>query len=109
MVSIRNVFLVSMLVIIGNYQCECGVFSLVRDILQWNVAGLPLIHQKTEWDFDPEVAQKRREQFYEIHGYRAAKYLERIGQGIDGRHREREHEQAIRDDGHLQGVNLLQP
>lgn len=35
----------SMLVIIGNHQGECGVFSLVRDILQWNVAGLPLIHQ----------------------------------------------------------------
>lgn len=32
-------------IIIGNNQCECGVFSLVRDILQWNVAGLPLIHQ----------------------------------------------------------------
>lgn len=44
-----------------------------------------------------------------LHGYRAAKYLERIGQGIDGKHREREHEQAIRDDGHLQGLNLLQP
>ena len=43
---IYNNFIVkSMLVIIGNYQCECGVFSLVRDILQWNVAGLPLIHQ----------------------------------------------------------------
>ncbi|XP_070507291.1 uncharacterized protein [Chironomus tepperi] len=109
MVSIRNVFLVSMLVIIGHHQCECGVFSLVRDILQWNVAGLPLIHQKTEWDFDPEVAKLRREQYYELHGFRAAKYLERIGQGIDGRHREREHEQAIRDDGHLQGLNLLQP
>jgi len=38
-----------MLVIIGSHQGECGVFSLVRDILQWNVAGLPLIHQVSHY------------------------------------------------------------
>jgi hypothetical protein len=42
------------------------VFSIVRELLQWNVAGIPAYHQVTEWDFDPDVSQKRREQFYEV-------------------------------------------
>lgn len=51
---------------ISTNQCECGVYSLIRDLLQWNVAGIPTFHKVTEWDFDPDVAQKRREQYYEV-------------------------------------------
>lgn len=109
-------------------RSECGVFSIIRDLLQWNVVGIPDFHRVSEWDFDPDVAQKRREQFYEVselncessqkithsmwfqvHGFRAAKYLERIGEGIDGRHRQRQYENAVRDNGRLQGLNLLEP
>lgn len=56
----------SLIVVLNNNQCECGVFSIIRDILQWNVAGIPIIHQNVEYDFNPEVSQKRREQFYEV-------------------------------------------
>lgn len=116
---------------ISTNHCECGVFSIVRELLQWNVAGIPAYHQVTDWDFDPDVSQKRREQFYEVffprflwffvvfmceiyclfklHGYRGSKYLERIGQGIDGKHRERQYQNAARDEGRLQGLNLLAP
>lgn len=55
-----------MLIVTAGNQCECGVYSIIRELLQWNVAGIPTIHQKTEWDFDPDVSQKRREQFYEV-------------------------------------------
>lgn len=43
------------------------------------------------------------------HGFRATKQLERLGVGTDGRVKEREYENAHRDAGHLQGLNLLQP
>lgn len=56
----------SLIVVFNNNQCECGVFSIIRDLLQWNVAGIPTIHQTFEYDFNPEVSQKRREQFYEV-------------------------------------------
>lgn len=42
------------------------MYSLIRDLLQWNVAGIPAYHQVTEWDFDPDISQKRREQYYEV-------------------------------------------
>lgn len=54
------------LVVIASNQCECGVYSLIRELLQWNVAGIPTIHKTTEWDFDPDISQKRREQYYEV-------------------------------------------
>lgn len=34
---------------------------------------------------------------------------ERIGQGIDGKHQERAYQNALRDEGRLQGLNLLTP
>lgn len=55
-----------MLIVTAGNQCECGVYSIIRDLLQWNVAGIPTIHQRVNYDFDPEVSQKRREQFYEV-------------------------------------------
>jgi hypothetical protein len=40
--------------------------DIIRTLVQWNVAGIPLVHKKVEYDFDPDVSQKRREQFYEV-------------------------------------------
>lgn len=51
---------------IASDQCECGVYSLIRDLIQWNVAGIPAIHKTYEFDFDPEISIKRREQYYEV-------------------------------------------
>lgn len=52
--------------VVASQRAECGVYSIIRDLLQWNVAGIPEFHKTTEWDFDPEVSQKRRETFYEV-------------------------------------------
>ena len=55
-----------MLVVISTKNCDCGVFSTIRDLLQWNVAGTPTFHRSVDWEFDPEVSQKRRELFYDV-------------------------------------------
>lgn len=55
-----------MLIVLAVKRCECGVYSIIRDLLQWNVAGIPAFHKVTEWEFDPEVSQKRRDQFYDV-------------------------------------------
>lgn len=66
--------------------------------------GLPVIHKITEWDFDPEVAIKRRELFQQANGYRGERLIERIGLGHDGHHSERLASQRSRDDGLLGGT-----
>lgn len=43
-----------------------GPLGLLRTVLQNNIAGAPVNHKVTEWDFDPEVSMKRRQQFYEV-------------------------------------------
>lgn len=45
---------------------EATVVRLFTDLLQNNVAGIPLIHKTEEFDFDPEVSKKRREMYYEV-------------------------------------------
>lgn len=45
---------------------ESAVYDLIRTLLQWNVAGIPLIHERREFDFDPDISIKRRQLFYEV-------------------------------------------
>lgn len=73
-----------------------------------NVAGQPLIHKQQLFEFDPDVAVRRRSQYYELHGFHGDKLTERVGLGIDGRNEERLAEQRTRDAGMLQGANYRQ-
>ncbi|KAI8127211.1 hypothetical protein FF38_13962 [Lucilia cuprina] len=84
-------------------QSESFIYRLITETLQNNVAGEPITHKRTEWDFDPEISQKRRSLFYETHGFRGAKFIERIGVGQDGHEEERRTEQQLRDIGRLNG------
>jgi hypothetical protein len=52
--------------VISSNHCDGGVYSLIRDLLQWNVAGTPTFHRVVNYEFDPEISQKRRELFYEV-------------------------------------------
>ncbi|XP_055610339.1 uncharacterized protein LOC129757220 [Uranotaenia lowii] len=109
-----NKFIVifSTLLVLGSIRSpgtEATVVRLFTDLLQNNIAGVPLIHKTEEFDFDPEVSQKRRELYYEQHGFRGEKAIERLGLGIDGKHRERLEHQRQRDEGHLNGLNYQQP
>lgn len=71
--------------------------------------GLPVIHNVETWIFEPDVAQRRKKQFIELHGDKAEKLIERLGLGIDGKADERLVQQRQRDEGHLGGSNAYLP
>ncbi|KAG7197381.1 hypothetical protein KM043_018487 [Ampulex compressa] len=56
--------------------------TFIQDFIQHNVAGVPTIHQATEWDFDPEVGKKRRVRYEEENGRRGELAIAKIGMGI---------------------------
>lgn len=43
-----------------------GQVQIIRSLIQNNVVGAPVVHKVTEWEFDPDVSIKRRDQFYEV-------------------------------------------
>lgn len=47
-------------------QSESFIYRLITETLQNNVAGEPITHERTEWDFDPKISQTRRSLFYEV-------------------------------------------
>ncbi|KAH8279162.1 hypothetical protein KR026_002884 [Drosophila bipectinata] len=79
------------------------ILRFITETLQNNVAGEPILHETTQWNFDPEAAKKARALYYEKNGFRSAKFIERLGVGLDGRHEERRQEQIARDTGRLNG------
>ncbi|PZC83225.1 hypothetical protein B5X24_HaOG208316 [Helicoverpa armigera] len=81
----------------------------IAGFIRTNLIGHPVIHDKTTWIFDPDVALKRRRQFIELHGDKGEKLIERLGLGIDGNDEERLEEQRKRDEGHLGGLNFYLP
>ncbi|KAI8423504.1 hypothetical protein MSG28_012615 [Choristoneura fumiferana] len=81
----------------------------IRAFIQTNLVGLPVIHGRQTWEFDPDVALRRRRQFIELHGDKGEKLIERLGLGIDGFEDERLKMQRQRDDGHLGGLNYFLP
>lgn len=42
------------------------VLNVIRDTVQSNIAGLPIAHQISTFEFDPDVSIKRRPQYYEV-------------------------------------------
>lgn len=90
--------------------------SIIIRLIQNNLVGAPVVHEVTEWDFDPDVAVKRREIFQSTNGYRGEKLIERVGLGTDGLHNERLAIQRDRDEGLLggtihkikHGINIVQ-
>ncbi|XP_037035171.1 uncharacterized protein LOC119073671 isoform X1 [Bradysia coprophila] len=102
--SVCLMFAVTLLILTQHRTNAQGPIALIRSILQNNLVGAPVVHKVSEWDFDPEISQKRRAQFYELHGYRADKLIERLGLGIDGHAEERLQQQRARDAGQLNGV-----
>lgn len=81
-----------------------GPLEILRTLIQDNLAGPTVIHQKTEWEFDPDIALKRRELFQRVNGFRGEKLIERLGLGVDGNHDARLAEQQKRDEGLLGGT-----
>jgi len=44
------------------------IIRLITETLQNNVAGEPVLHERTSWDFDPEAAKRARSLYYEVGG-----------------------------------------
>ncbi|KAH8280384.1 hypothetical protein KR018_005233, partial [Drosophila ironensis] len=96
----------------ASQPVEGFILRLITETLQNNVAGEPILHERTEWNFDPEAAKKARALYYEKNGFRSSKFIEQLGVGVDGRHEERRQEQGVRDAGRLNGehnVNFPAP
>ncbi|XP_005179036.1 uncharacterized protein LOC101896214 [Musca domestica] len=92
------------------FQCHTSdafVYRLISDLLSNNVAGAPVLHERTDWNFDPEAARNSRAIYYETHGFRGEKFIERIGVGEDGKQDERRAEQQQRDFGRLNGEHWI--
>lgn len=68
------------------------------------MAGHPILHKESQWDFDPEIGKRRSRQYQELNGKMGEKAIERLGLGIDGYDQERLAHQRARDVGHLQGL-----
>lgn len=94
------------MVLVSSGTCT---LSTVRDLVQFNVAGHPVLHKTVEWPIDPEIGIRRSRQYQELNGRLGEKAIERLGLGIDGFDRERLEAQRARDVGHLNGIDYLTP
>jgi hypothetical protein len=91
--------------LLGLISSSVCTVKVVKDLIQFNLAGHPVLHKESTWDFDPEVGARRSRQYQEINGRLGEKAIERLGLGIDGYDKERLIQQRIRDEGHLNGVD----
>ncbi|EZA51928.1 hypothetical protein DMN91_007144 [Ooceraea biroi] len=57
-------------------------YKFLHDFIQYNVAGIPLIHQSTEWDFNPEVGKQRRIRYEQENGRFGEHAIAKLGMGI---------------------------
>lgn len=44
------------------------VYQIVRDLIQYNLAGPPAFHETSHWDFDPKAGKQRRIQYEKDNG-----------------------------------------
>ncbi|XP_018567585.1 uncharacterized protein LOC108908137 isoform X1 [Anoplophora glabripennis] len=97
------------LVFLTLISSSLGALQVIRDLIEFNVAGHPVLHKTQNWSFDPDVGKRRSRQYEELNGVLGEKAIERLGLGIDGYDRERLAKQQARDEGHLGGVDYLTP
>lgn len=64
-----SIFLVLLFNTNKNVSDALNIYLFIHDFLQYNIAGIPLFHEKTQWDFDPEVGKQRRVKYEEENGH----------------------------------------
>ncbi|CAH0774714.1 unnamed protein product [Bemisia tabaci] len=94
----RVIFTTAQLVVLLLGGVMCGIDSVVFK-LRDAIAGSNDYHKKQKWEFDPNVAARRRPEFEALHGHHSEILIEKFGLGKDGRMEQRRQEQAIRDIG----------
>ncbi|KAH0949076.1 hypothetical protein HN011_005286 [Eciton burchellii] len=59
-----------------------STYRFLHNFLQYNVAGVPLIHQSTEWNFDPEEGKRRRIRYEQENGRFGEYAIAKLGMGF---------------------------
>ncbi|XP_050587417.1 uncharacterized protein LOC126920721 [Bombus affinis] len=59
-----------------------SIFSFIHDLIQYNIAGIPLVHEQTQWDFDPEDGKQRRIRYEKENGRHGEIAIAKIGMGV---------------------------
>ncbi|XP_033323335.1 uncharacterized protein LOC117218798 [Megalopta genalis] len=77
---------VSVLLVFHTETClsvaNPGVLTFLTDFIQQNLVGTPVIHEKTEWDFDPEVGKQRRIRYEQENGRYGEIAIAKNGMGV---------------------------
>lgn len=71
--------------------------QIIRDLIQFNLAGHPVLHKTVDYPFDPSVGERRSRQYQELNGEHGERYIERLGLGTDGKDLERLEDYKRRD------------
>ncbi|XP_012234040.1 uncharacterized protein [Linepithema humile] len=63
---------------------EPAIYRLVHILqrIRMYLAGEPVVHKKTEWDFDPEVGKLRRIRYEQENGRFGEYAIAKLGMGI---------------------------
>ncbi|XP_011706616.1 PREDICTED: uncharacterized protein LOC105461810 [Wasmannia auropunctata] len=61
---------------------DATAYRILHDFIQYNVAGIPILHEKTKWNFDPEVGKQRRIQYEQDNGRYGEYAIAKLGMGI---------------------------
>ncbi|KAL3286266.1 hypothetical protein HHI36_000776 [Cryptolaemus montrouzieri] len=98
-----KIFLFSFIFSLTNCQ------GIIKDVIQYNIAGIPILHKTIPFPFDPDAGSKRSIEYQAVNGRYGEKAIERLGLGTDGRQLERLEEQRRKDEGQLGGVRDYLP
>lgn len=55
------------------------IYQIVRDLIQYNLAGPPVFHETTQWDFDPKAGKQRRIQYEKNNGRFGERAIAELG------------------------------
>lgn len=75
-----------------------AVLDLIRRLIRDNLAGEPINFVTQKWEFDPDVADRRRPEFESRYGMKGWKLIQHFGLGEDGFKQQRLEEQNARDE-----------
>ncbi|XP_049830519.1 uncharacterized protein LOC126272047 [Schistocerca gregaria] len=73
------------------------LYGLIQRLVRNNLAGAPENFRTQQWDFDPEVSDRRRTEFEARHGRMGERLVQRFGLGEDGFPELRLQQQLARD------------
>ncbi|CAD6201986.1 GSCOCT00013992001.2-RA-CDS [Cotesia congregata] len=71
------------IILINVSLINATIWTLIHDSIQNNIAGIPTVHQHTEWDFNPEHGKARRAQYEALNGPLGKDLIDRLGNGMN--------------------------